>query len=306
MGLVATCVAIGIAAAPAAGAQCVNFGIYRDAPTTLPTLQTKVGPGFNWISTYVTVGRTVDPAIITLAKRRKARLMVTLMMDNGRATTSQPLFNYERIASGRYNAKIKTLARQLKAARLDVILRPMPEPNTQWWAWSGTVNGNTPARYVAAWNRIRGVVKANGGKRIKLLWAPYARSFPDTDENAIDQYFPGNANVDYVGVSGYNYGRVGELEWLTPGEIFQDPYIEIQNLSTKPFWIAETGTTTLGGNKSGWLRQLAKLPASMPRLRGIVLYDVKEGTGDYRLSATKPTVLATKALLATRCGAKKK
>jgi hypothetical protein len=296
---------LSLAAAVPASA-CIEVGVYRDSPSSLPALQKRVGPGVNWISTYVTVGRTVDPKIIALAKQRKAKLMVTLLMDNGRSTTSQPLFSYTRIAAGRYTPPIRTLARQLRASKLNVILRPMPEANTQWWAWSGTVNGNTPTNYVAAWKAIRKVVKQNGGKRVKLLWAPYARSIPDTDDNAIDQYFPGDAFTDLVGVSGFNFGTVGELEWLAPIDIFQDPYIEIQTLSKRPFWIAETGTSTKGGNKSVWIRDLAKLRPQMPRLRGVVLYDIKEAQGDFRISATKPSALATRALLATRCGAKKK
>ncbi len=284
---------------------CIEVGVYRDSPATLPALQKKVGPGVTVISTYVTIGRTVDPAVIATAKKRKAKLMVTLMMDNGKSTATQPLFSHARIASGRYKVPLRTLGRQLKASKLNVIVRPMPEPNTQWWAWSGTVNGNTPQSYVAAWKAIRKVIKPAGGKKVKLLWAPYARSVPDTDENGIDQYFPGDTFVDLVGVSGYNFGAVGELEWLTPVEIFQDPYIEIQNLSTKPFWIAETGSGIKGGNKALWLRDLAKLQPQMPRLRGVILYDIKEAQGDFRVSATKPSALATRALLATRCGAKK-
>lgn len=226
------------------------------------------------------------------------------MIDNGRDGSKQPLYSHARIRSGRYDGKIRTFARQLKASKLSIILRPLPEPNTQWWAWSGTVNGNTPQSYVVAWKRVRTLVKRNAGKRVKMLWAPYVRSIPDTDDNAIDQYFPGNAQVDLVGVSGYNFGVTGQLEWLDPIELFQDPYIEIQNLSTKPFWIAETGTTARGGSKLTWLRALSRLQKSMPRLRGVVLYDVREAAGDFRIAATKPQRAATKAILKTRCGKK--
>jgi len=286
---------------------CIQVGVYQDAPaTSLPKLQRAVGPGMNVISTYVTIGRPVDPVVVRTARARKATLMVTLMIDNGRGGPSQPSYSTARVASGRYDRQVRTLARQLRAMRLNVILRPMPEPNTEWYPWSGTLNGNTAASYVNAWNRVRRVVKRNAGTRVKLLWSPYFRSVPDIDDNAIDQYFPGAANVDLVGVSGYNFGATGELEWLTPLELFQDPYIEIRNLTTKPFWLAEVGTTARGGNKADWLRQLAKLEKSLPGLRGMVLYDVREPAGDFRISVTKKTQASTRAILATRCGAKKK
>lgn len=285
---------------------CIEVGVYRDAPqTSLRQLDKLVGPGVSVISTYVTLGQQVDPAVIAVARRRKARLLVTLMFDGGKNGPRQPAFSNARISAGRHDKKVGALARQLRASRLSVILRPMPEPNTNWYPWSGTVNGNTPLSYLRAWRRVRTVVKRNGGPRVKLLWAPYFRSAPDTDDNAIDQFFPGNDLVDLVGVSGYNFGATGELEWLDPLEVFQDPYIEIQALSRKPFWIAETGTTARGGNKSVWLRSLAQLQKSMPRLRGVVLYDIREASGDFRISATKPTRAATKAILATRCGKKR-
>jgi Glycosyl hydrolase family 26 len=288
-------------------AACIEVGVYRDNPqNTLAPLQKQVGQGITVISTYVTVGQRVDPAVVALARTRKARLMITLMVDAGRDGPAQPAYTLARIAQGKFDVKVRKLARELKATKLSVILRPLPEPNTQWWAWSGTMNTNTPPTYVQAWNRIRAVVKGSAGKRVKLLWAPYARSVPDTDDNAIDQYFPGDAQVDLVGVSGYNFGLVDELEWLDPTELFQDPYIEIQNLTGKPFWIAETGTTARGGSKPTWLRDLAQLQKSMPKLRGVVLYDVREPTGDFRIAASKPQRAATKAILATRCGKKTK
>ena len=300
--------AVAAAALTGAGSAsaCIEVGVYRDRPeASIGQLDKLVGPGVSVISTYVTLGQPVDPAVINLAKRRKARLMVTLMIDGGKDGPKQPLFSNARIAAGKHDKKIGALARQLRASKLSVILRPMPEPNTNWYPWSGTVNGNTPVSYISAWKRVRTVVKRNGGAKVKLLWAPYFRSVPDTDENSIDQYFPGNALVDLVGTSGYNFGVTGELEWLDPLDVFQDPYIEIQALSSKPFWIAETGTTARGGNKSTWLRSLARLQKSMPRLRGVVLYDIKEPSGDFRISATKPTRAATKAVLATRCGKKR-
>lgn len=293
-----------LAAAGTASA-CIEVGVYRDRPqSSFGQLDKSVGRGVSVVSTYVTVGRGVDPAIVTLARARRAKLLVTLMIDGGKDGPRQAAFSNARVAAGRHDAKIRVLARQLKATRLQVIVRPMPEPNTQWYAWSGTVNGNTPDSYIRAWKRVRTVLKRNGGTRVKLLWAPYARSVPDTDDNTIDRYFPGNAQVDLVGASGYNFGRTGELEWLDPIDLFQDPYIEIQNLSTKPFWIAETGTTARGGSKPGWIRNLAKLQRSMPRLRGVVLYDIREPAGDFRITATTALRAATRALLATRCGPK--
>jgi hypothetical protein len=304
--LVATAVAAAALAAAGSAQACIEVGVYRDRPqSSIGQLDASVGAGVSVISTYVTVGHQVDPALIATARRRKSKLLVTLMVDNGRDGPTQAGFSDARIAAGRYDRPIGALARQLKSSGLTVIVRPLPEPNTPWYAWSGTVNGNSAGSYIRAFRRVRKVLKRNGGARVKVMWAPYFRSVPDTDDNALDQYFPGNANVDLVGASGYNFGATGELNWLSPLEVFQDPYIQIQALSRKPFWIAETGTTARGGSKSAWLRSLARLQRSMPRLRGVVLYDVRDPAGDFRITSTKPVRAAAKAVLGARCGKKR-
>jgi beta-mannanase len=165
----------------------------------------------------------------------------------------------------------------------------MPEPNTTWYAWSGTVNRNTPAAYVAAWTRVRNVVRGAGGKRIKLLWAPYARSVPDTPENAIAAYFPGATQVDLVGTSAYNFGTVGGLGWTDPDALFEDAYRQISALAPKPFWIAETGSSAKGGSREKWIAQLGALQTSIPALAGLVWFDVRDRNGDFRIGATRGT-----------------
>ena len=138
----------------------------------------------------------------------------------------------------------------------------MPEMNTPWYAWSGTVNGNTAARYLAAWRHVRARRQAGPPRqtRIALLWAPYAQSIPATGANQIGDYFPGASQVDLVGASAYNFGATASLSWSDPGTLFSAAYSTIEAMAAKPFWIAETGSTATGGDKAGWIRSLASLP----------------------------------------------
>ena len=110
---------------------------------------------------------------------------------------------------------------------------------------------------VAAVRRV--VRSAPGGRRVKLLWAPYASSIPDTAANAPRAYFPGASQVDLVGASGYNFGAVAPLQWTEPGALFASAYTTIESLAPKPFWLAETGSTATGGDKAGWIESLASL-----------------------------------------------
>jgi beta-mannanase len=175
----------------------------------------------------------------------------------------------------------------------------MPEPNTPWYAWSGTANGNTADEYVLAWRHVRAVVRRAAGPRVSFLWSPYARSIPETQENAIARYFPGSSYVDFVGVSGYNFGATAGLGWTDPKSLFLPAYQTIQALAAKPFWITETGSTAVGGSKTAWIAALRSLKSAMPRLRGVVWFDVADPTGDFRLAG--PALRTARALLRARC-----
>jgi Glycosyl hydrolase family 26 len=303
----AACALVALAAAAGTGSTtappasaAIEIGVYQDnPPKTVPALRRSVGArGTRVISTYVTGGRLVEPQIVALAKRTGARLLVSWMPDGGNqvAGPRQPRFRLSAIRRGRQNRGLVRLTKQLRKLRPAPILRPMPEPNTPWYAWSGTVNKNTPGDYAKAWAKVRQVVRNSGGTRIKLLWAPYVRSIPDTPENAIAAYFPGDALVDLVGASGYNFGQVGLLAWTEPRALFEDVYRQVSALSAKPFWVAETASTNTGGSKAAWIAQLAGLRQEIPNLGGIVWYDARDPNGDFRV-ATAPARKAFKGLV---------
>lgn len=293
-----------LAAAPAAqAAPCVRVGVYQDNPAReLPALRKQVGRNVTAISTYMTAGRPIHPSVIRAANKNRASLVVTWQPDGGRDGSSQPKHRLKNVASGKYDRSLRALVRQLRAVRKGAVLRPMPEMNTPWYPWSGMANKNAPADYAKAWRRVRKAVRsAPGGSRIKLLWSPYSRSIPNSGANAIRQYFPGAAQVDLVGASGYNFGARPPLLWSEPGTLFGSAYSTIQALAPKPFWLAETASGAAGGDKAGWIRTLSTLQAtSMPKLAGVLWYDVKDGFGDFRLRGAGVTS-AFGALLKGAC-----
>jgi hypothetical protein len=281
--LVLTVVALAASAAPASA--CLTVGVYQDNPgASLSALKRSAGSGISELSTYLTGGQPLARSLIKTANRDQVGLMVTWEPDGGTDGPVAPQYRLSDVAQGRYDASLRALVQQLAKVRRGAVLRPMPEMNTPWYAWSGTVNGNSPAAYVAAWKRVRhAVLSAPGGRRIRMLWSPYVQSIPDTGANQIGDYFPGPTQVDLVGVSGYNFGDRGALAWTTPESLFASAYATIESIAVKPFWLAETGSTAAGGDKAGWIGQLAALPTTMPQLAGVLWYDAKDQTGNFEL-----------------------
>jgi hypothetical protein len=299
----AACLAAGgtLVLAPAAGA-CVRFGVYQDKPaSTFMSLQHSVGKGVTTLSTYVTVGNALDPKLVKLANAQHLKLMVSWLPDSGKDGAKQPKYRLFAVRAGKFDAQLKALGAELRQVHKGVIFRPMPEPNTPWYAWSGTVNGNAPGMYQAAWGHVRKVIKASAGSKVKFLWSPYARSVPDTPANAIKRYFPGKAQVDLVGADGYNFGAAHSLAWTDPTALFGSSYQTIEGLAPKPFWIAETGSTATGGDLGAWISSLGTLGQTMPKLAGVVWYDVKDQNGDFRISQSPSATGAFKSLLGRSC-----
>jgi mannan endo-1,4-beta-mannosidase len=299
------CLLAGLASlllAPAASA-CITVGVYQDnPPASFHSLRHATGPGLTAISTYLTAGQPLQQSLIDTANRNHASLLVTWDPDAGHDGATQSKYRLSAIVRGRYDRSLRALVAQLAEVHDGAVLRPMPEMNTPWYAWSGTVNGNTPAEYVAAWKRVRKAVEsAPGGHKLRLLWAPYAQSIPDTPANGLRAYFPGASEVDLVGASAYNFGATAPLQWTDPGTLFYSAYQAIEALVAKPFWLAETGSTGVGGDQAGWIDTLATLQQSaMPKLAGIVWYDIDDPTGDFRLRGNL-TIQAFRSLLKEGC-----
>jgi hypothetical protein len=284
-------------------AACVTVGVYQDNPSSsLPSLDRQLGPGITAMSVYLTAGRPLAPAVIATANRMHASVVVSWEPDGGRDGAVQPKYRLAQVIRGRYDKSLRALVAQLLTVKRGAVLRPMQEMNTPWYPWSGTVNGNRPSQFVAAWKHLRKTVRAvAGGRRVKLLWSPYVESIPATSANALTAYFPGASQVDLVGASGYNFGAQPPLSWTEPGDLFAAAYTAIEALAPKPFWLSETGSTAVGGDKAGWILALSTLQSTaMPKLAGVVWYDINDPTGNFSLHGA-PVIAAFKSLLQEAC-----
>jgi hypothetical protein len=296
-----TALVAALALSAPAGAACIKLGVYQDnVAKTLTPLSKAVGPGLETVSVYVTAGTGLDPKLVTLANDKKLTIIVSWMPDKGKDGAAGKHYSLSAVAKGSFDPGLRALGAQLRTLRKSAIVRPMPEPNTPWYAWSGSVKGNSAADYVKAWKHVRSVLR-KADPKVRLLWAPYARSVPDTPQNTIASYFPGAKYVDLVGASAANFGTTKGLAWSTPSQLFATAYSTIEGLAPKPFWIAETGSTATGGDQRGWIQSLGTLRTTMPKLTGVVWFDVKDPSGDFRLRATPAATSAFKGLLKGAC-----
>lgn len=141
-----------------------------------------------------------------------------------------------------------------------LLLRPLHEPNGDWYPWAPAANGTDPAIYARAWRRIRRRVSRAGIDDHRVAWI-WAVNHVDVGGVPAESLFPGDDTVDLVGVDGFNWGASQSWSrWAEPEAVFGGMFARIRDLSTRPVCVPEFGctTATLDGpdpeRKGRWLR----------------------------------------------------
>jgi len=165
---------------------------------------------------------------------------------------------------------------RLIADRADAV-RAIGRPVFLRWFWEmdgdkkADIAGD-PAAYVAAWKRIHGIFTERGAVNAAWVWCPNATAF---DVDAAEQWYPGDAYVDWVCADGYNWppGRPA-AQWETLAEIFA-AFHDWGTARGKPMMIAETGVQERDrGEKAEWLADVPRqLRDDLPGVRAFVYFD---------------------------------
>ena len=104
-----------------------------------------MGPGLKTVSVYVTAGTGLDPKLIALANDKKLTVLVSWMPDKGKDGPAGSKYSLSAVAKGSFDPGLRALGAQLATLKKSAIVRPMPEPNTPWYAWSGSRQGQLRA-----------------------------------------------------------------------------------------------------------------------------------------------------------------
>ncbi|HMC40285.1 MAG TPA: hypothetical protein VKI19_11520, partial [Acidimicrobiales bacterium] len=80
---------------------------------------------------------------------------------------NQPAYADSVITSGQYDTYIRSVATAAKAWNGPILLRYGHEMNGNWYPWAASVNGNTPAAFVAAWQHVHHIFTTAGVTDVK-------------------------------------------------------------------------------------------------------------------------------------------
>jgi beta-mannanase len=202
-------------------------------------------------------------------------------------------YTLRRIAAGAFDDYIRRWAHALAEMPGRLLLRPTHEMNGNWYPWGGSVNGNRPEEFAAAWRHLHEMFTREGATNVEWVWCPYAHSVPDRADNALERYYPGARWVDWLALDGYNWGDARPwARWQGCAAVFGDAYRRIVALGPQPVLIAEVGCAESGGDKPAWIREAcAWLASASTRVAAVVWFNVDKEC-DWRITSSPDSLRA--------------
>jgi len=196
----------------------------------------------------------------------------------------QPEYKLSNIYGGKFDSYIIKFAKDVKAYGGPVVIRFAHEMNGNWYPWGGDVNGNTPEDYKKAWVHIHTIFAELGVRNVTWLWSPNEPFNDKTIPNAknFDVYYPGEAYVDWVGFSAFNWGGNSSFTyWRSFSEITQPAYDRLVGYN-KPIMITEINSSSINGNKSEWMRNMNFEILKFPKIKAVVWFESTEN-GSFKI-----------------------
>lgn len=196
------------------------------------------------------------------------------------------------IINGDFDAYIQKWAEDSKTWGYPYFLRFAPEMNGNWFPWSEQVNENKPGEYVKAWKHVHNIFSNTRVTNVTWVWSP---NIEYTGSITLTELYPGDSYVDWLGMDGYNWGKVPHPDgtvtgWQTFSEIFSQTYTHITTLSTKPLMVAEMASAEQGGSKADWITDAysIQIPNNFGKIKAVIWFNENK-EADWRIESSPAT-----------------
>jgi len=203
-----------------------------------------------------------------------------------------PLSN---IIGGTYDSMITARAQSARAFGRKFFLRWGHEMNGNWYPWDGANNGANLAAtttFISAYRHIHDLFVAAGATNVLWVFCPNVASVPGDSWNQWQNYYPGDAYVDWMGFDGYNWGTVQTTStWQTFPAITGSIYASLA-AKGKPIMIPETASAEQGGDKTAWITGVLPVMKTMfPAVKALVWFQMNKET-DWRVDSSPSAATA--------------
>jgi endoglucanase len=247
--------------------QQVNYGVY-DFPQHKQFSEAKglaVEHIFvSWLSELATIS-----SAFKYAHERNRWLMITVEPFAAEERNGQQLLR--DVVDGTYDSKITAVCGIIGSLQSPVFVRWGHEMETGdvRYPWSGADADS----YIAAYRHFSDRCRASAPKII-LVWSP--RGDPKLTE-----YYPGNAYVDFVGLSVYSLLSY-DLDHFGKAKNFRETFVPRYNRVSafkRPVMITEMGVSGDPEYQAHWMADFFRSVRHFPLLRTAVYFNAKDSPG---------------------------
>ena len=183
----------------------------------------------------------------------------------GNNSNSAPEYSLPTIIGGGFDAYLHQYAKDIIATGLPVAIRLDHEMNGTWYPWSERngsnkpINGNNVGDYVKMWRHVHDIFQQEGANNLVIwTWAPNIINNMQPPSHATQEflagYYPGDAYVDWVGLSGYLRPPWRAGNDFTFSYTYDSSLAQLRALTSKPILLAEVGASETDGHKPAWVK----------------------------------------------------
>ncbi|NJW54178.1 glycosyltransferase [Salinimicrobium oceani] len=174
---------------------------------------------------------------------------------------------FKHIAEGYYDNYIRQFADHLAKYNRPIFLRFAHEFDNPQYPWSAS-GGNSPADFKAAWRHVHDILTARGANEVMMVWNPWK-------PKKMQQYYPGDKYVDWVGLTILNYQELNESgAEMTFDELYLPFKERLFWFTRKPVMLAEFGSLDLNENRENWLKNsMAAIEEKHSEISAVVLFN---------------------------------
>lgn len=161
------------------------------------------------------------------------------------------------VLNGQYDEFLKNYAKTVSDFDHPVLFRLGNEMNGDWCPYSSYHTSKDTVIFKEFYRYIHKIFTEAEADNVIWVWNPNGKSFPDFQWNDAVMYYPGDAYVDIVGLTAYNTGTYYSGENWTEFAALYDPiYAEYTALYGQPLMITEFASSSVGGDKNQWIRNM--------------------------------------------------
>lgn len=246
------------------------YGMYTEqAPfnwATFDATSAKVGVSPNMVGYFSGWDENFRANAVTRSWQQGRLPMMTWEsrpIDAGNDTVNAPEYSLPNIIRGDFDAYLHQYAKDIVATGLPLAIRLDHEMNGIWYPWAETdgkgnsINGNNPGDYVKMWRHVHDIFQQEGANSLVMwVWAPnIVNNLPASHKapGFLESLYPGDAYVDWVGLSGYLRPPYKPDNDFSFDYTFKPSLDALRSITSKPILLAEVGASETEGHKAAWI-----------------------------------------------------